>query len=48
MDGSAVSEPQNVEVIIGTPISFVLSNCGVKDEAKVDVYKRQALRTARK
>lgn len=35
VDGSAVSEPQNVEVIIGTPISFVLSNCGVKDEAKV-------------
>ena len=35
VDGSAVSEPQNVEVIIGTPSSFVLSNCGVKDEAKV-------------
>lgn len=32
VDGDAIGEPKNVEVIIGTPISEVLDFCGVKDD----------------
>ena len=35
VDGDAVKEPKNVEVIVGTPLQEVLDFCGVKEGVKV-------------
>lgn len=32
VDGDAIGEAKNVEVVIGTPIGDVLDFCGVKDD----------------